>query len=74
MVRTVHAAVHLQVPLFTVIQFFLNKLLICCLLILSKVFIKFRRGVGSRDLKYDNAEQGFNMCFISINKQPTYAC
>ncbi len=36
--------------------FCLSKLLICCLLIVSKVVVKFRYGVELRDIKYDQAE------------------
>ncbi len=50
-------------------EFYLSKLLIWCLLIVSKVVVNFRYGVGLRDLKYDHAEKGINMCFISTNKQ-----
>ncbi len=34
--------------------------------------IKFRYGVELGDLKYDYAEQGINMYFISTNKQPIF--
>ncbi len=37
-------------------DFYLNKLLIFCLLIVSKVVVKFRYGVGLRDLKYGHTE------------------
>ncbi len=47
--------------------FSLNKLLICCSLIVSKVVVKFRYRVGLRDLKYDHALQ--NKTLILVNKQ-----
>ncbi len=45
-------------------MFSLNKLLIFCLLTVSKVVVKFRYGGGLSDLKYGHAEQDINMCFI----------
>ncbi len=42
----------------------------CCILIVSKVVVKFRYEVGLRDVQYGHAEQDINMCFISTNKQP----
>jgi len=35
------------------------------LLIISKVVVKFRYWIGLRDVKYDHAELGINMCFIA---------
>ncbi len=51
-------------------DFCLDKFLICCLLIVSKIVVKFRYGVGLRDLKYGHANLGITVCFISTNKQP----
>ncbi len=36
--------------------FAFNKLMICSLLIVSKVVVKYRYGVGLRDLEYGYAE------------------
>ncbi len=35
---------------------YVNKILICCLLTVSKVVVKFRYGIGLRDRKYGHAE------------------
>ncbi len=37
-------------------DFCFNKLLICCLLVVSKVVVKFRYMLGLRDLEYGQAE------------------
>ncbi len=37
-------------------DFCLNKILICCLIIVSKVVVRFIYVVGLRNLKYGNAE------------------
>ncbi len=48
--------IKVQFSLLTNYNFCLNKLLICCLIIVSNVVVKFRYVVVLRDLKYGHVE------------------
>ncbi len=47
---------------FCLNKFKLNKV--------RKVDVKFRYGLGLKDLKNGHAEKGINMCFLRVNEQP----